>query len=52
MQKYICLGCGYIYDPIKGDQKNNVSSGTEFKDLTEDWICPLCKVKKLSFKPW
>lgn len=52
MKKYICLGCGFIYDPSKGDKDNAIPSGTEFKDLPEDWVCPLCKVKKLAFKVW
>jgi rubredoxin len=52
MKKYICVGCGFIYDPSKGDQKNDIPTGTEFKDLPEDWLCPLCQVNKMAFKVW
>lgn len=42
MEKYICMVCGYIYDPA---EHNNVP----FKELPEDWICPLCGVTKDEF---
>lgn len=42
--KYVCKICGYVYDP-----KNN--DGIEFKDLEEDWICPLCGATKDDFVP-
>jgi len=42
MERYICVICGYIYDPELGDPDNGVKAGTLFKDLPEDWICPLC----------
>ena len=42
--------CGYIYDPAKGDPKNNIPAGTAFEDLPEDWRCPRCKRKQDKFK--
>jgi rubredoxin len=51
MQKYVCDVCGYIYDPQSGDPDNGVSPGTEFKDLPEDWVCPVCGAEKDSFSP-
>ncbi len=42
MERYICVICGYIYDPELGDADSGVEPGTSFKDLPEDWICPLC----------
>lgn len=42
MEKYVCLVCGYIYDPA---EHNNVP----FNELPEDWICPLCGVTKDEF---
>ncbi len=50
-KKYICSGCGYIYDPEKGDATQNVAPGTAFEDLPEDWVCPICKMKKEAFNP-
>ncbi len=51
MQKYECDPCGYIYDPAKGDEENNIAPGTAFEDLPEDWVCPLCGAEKGEFKP-
>jgi len=42
INKYTCSICGYVYDPSLGDQENGVAPGTEFKDLPEDWVCPVC----------
>ncbi|KJU87775.1 Rubredoxin-type Fe(Cys)4 protein domain protein [Candidatus Magnetobacterium bavaricum] len=41
---YVCGLCGYIYDPKKGDKKSKIPPGVEFKDLPEQWKCPLCGV--------
>lgn len=50
MKKYICLVCGYIYDPEVGDPDSGVAQGTAFEDLPEDWVCPLCGVGKDDFE--
>lgn len=50
MKKYICIVCGYIYDPEIGDPDNNVSPGTSFEDIPEEWVCPLCGVGKDQFE--
>ncbi|WP_291330097.1 rubredoxin [Desulfovibrio sp. UCD-KL4C] len=42
--------CGYIYSPDKGDKKGKIAKGTQFKDLPEDWKCPICGATKKSFK--
>lgn len=34
MAEYICNTCGYIYDEEE--------EGVLFKDLPEDWECPVC----------
>ena len=49
MKKFICDVCGYIYDPAVGDPENGVEAGTEFKDIPDDWVCPLCGVDKSQF---
>ena len=48
--KYVCTACGYIYDPANGDPDNGIDAGTEFKDLPEDWVCPVCGVGKDMFE--
>lgn len=60
--KYICPVCGYIYDEKRGEPHNGIPAGTKFKDLPDDYICPVCqqddkirkdfgKLRKEGFKP-
>ena len=49
MDKYECP-CGYIYDPEEGDAQSNISVGTAFADLPEEWVCPLCGAEKEYFE--
>jgi rubredoxin len=49
MEKYECP-CGYVYDPAEGDHENNIPPGTAFKDLPDDWVCPLCDAEKEFFE--
>lgn len=48
-KKYICDVCGYIYDPALGDPDNGIVAGTEFSELPDDWVCPICGVGKDQF---
>lgn len=50
MGKYICIPCGYIYDPEQGDPDGGIPKGTDFKDIPEDWSCPICFVSKDDFE--
>lgn len=50
MEKYICELCGYVYDPTVGDPDNDIAEGTEFDELSEDWVCPLCGAAKDDFE--
>lgn len=52
MKQYICVTCGYIYDPAEGDPENGVEPGTPFEDIPEDWTCPACGVGKEYFNEW
>ena len=49
--RYICSNCGYIYDPENGDPMNEISPGTEFSDLPDNWVCPLCYADRDAFDP-
>jgi rubredoxin len=44
--RYVCPGCGYEYDPVKGDPAAGIAPGTAFSDLPDDWTCPECGVTK------
>ncbi|MCM8823670.1 MAG: rubredoxin [Candidatus Omnitrophica bacterium] len=43
MDKYKCLVCGYIYDPLE-------NNGVLFDNLPDDWVCPECGVDKSNFE--
>ncbi|MPQ42659.1 rubredoxin [Clostridium tarantellae] len=49
MNSYKCNICGYIYIPERGDVRGNIKPGTAFKDLPDDWVCPVCGVNKSNF---
>ncbi|MCG8529827.1 MAG: rubredoxin [Desulfovibrionales bacterium] len=51
MEKYVCVICGYEYDPEEGDPDNGVAPGTKFEDVPEDWLCPVCGAPKSEFEP-
>ena len=44
-----CNMCGFIYDPTEGDPENGILPGTSFKDLPDNWVCPLCGFGKDQF---
>lgn len=46
---YVCDICGYVYDFNIGDDIHGIKSNTEFKDLPDDWKCPICGVGKKQF---
>ncbi|MGC8796347.1 rubredoxin [Thermodesulfovibrio sp.] len=48
---YRCCHCGYIYEPLKGCEKNKVKPGTCFEEVPQDYRCPVCKSKKSGFIP-
>ena len=50
-QKWLCVPCGYIYDPVLWDEEDGIKAGTEFSDIPDDWRCPLCGVTKADFVP-
>lgn len=50
MAKYVCLVCGYVYDPETGDEDGGIAPGTAFEDIPEEWVCPVCGVGKDQFE--
>ena len=50
MAKYVCGACGFEYDEQVGDPENGIAPGTKFKDLPQDYECPLCGVGKELFE--
>ena len=50
MEKYRCTVCGYVYKEEEGDPDNDVAAGTKFKDIQDDWVCPICGAPKSEFE--
>ncbi|MDM8517542.1 rubredoxin [Desulfobacterales bacterium HSG16] len=50
MNKYVCIPCEYVYDPELGDPESEIPPETSFKDLPDDWQCPVCFVDKDEFE--
>lgn len=44
MDRYVCILCGYVYDPAEGDPEGGIPAGTPFEELPEGWVCPACGV--------
>ncbi len=51
-QLWICISCGFIYDPAEGDPDGGVLPGTEFGEIPNDWFCPVCGARKTDFEPY
>ncbi len=47
--KYKCDICSYIYDSEVGDEENGIKAGTDFNNLPEGWVCPICGIEKEMF---
>ena len=50
MEVWICVVCGYIYDPNEGDPEHGIAPGTAWADVPADWVCPECGVSKGDFE--
>lgn len=46
---YVCLGCGYEYNPFIGDPESEIAPGTDFTSLPDEWACPECSEEKANF---
>ncbi|PKL60900.1 MAG: rubredoxin [Methanomicrobiales archaeon HGW-Methanomicrobiales-4] len=47
MKMMRCTICGHTYNPDTGDV--GIEAGTDFSDLPEDWVCPICMAEKSMF---
>lgn len=50
MYKYVCIPCGYVYDPAEGDPDSGIAPETPFEELPDDWVCPVCGAGKEDFE--
>jgi rubredoxin len=42
VSRYKCRMCGYIYSSLRGEPHNGIPAGTEFDDLPDTYVCPVC----------
>lgn len=49
MRKFVCDICGYIYEEEFGDPEHDITPGTKWEELPDDFVCPLCGVGKDMF---
>jgi rubredoxin len=58
VNRYKCRLCGYIYSPLIGEPHNGIPAGTEFEDLPDNYVCPVCgfqgkgKIGTWGFDEW
>jgi len=50
MKKYVCVVCGFTYDPAVGLPEDGIPAGTPFESIPDDWSCPDCGVSKSDFE--
>ncbi|MEO6685210.1 MAG: rubredoxin domain-containing protein [Dyadobacter sp.] len=43
---YQCPNCMTVYHPAYGDELNNITPGTPFELLPEEYLCPTCGTEK------
>jgi rubredoxin len=49
MEKYVCMVCGFVYDPQEGDPGAGIPPGTVFTSVPGSWHCPVCGSPKEKF---
>ncbi len=49
MKTYICSICGYLYHEVEGSPSDGIAPGTLWKELSSQWVCPLCHAAKSAF---
>jgi len=46
---YVCNVCGYVYYEFAGEPSKDISPGTEWDSVPDEFLCPLCKADKEQF---
>jgi len=49
-KRFLCLGCGWLYDEAFGDPEHGLAPGTRWADVPDDWVCPDCGTPKERFE--
>lgn len=46
---HVCSLYGYTYYPEDGDPEECIPPFTDFYDIPDDWVCPICGASKWDF---
>jgi rubredoxin len=49
-KRWLCLGCGFLYDEALGLPEQGIAPGTRWEDVPDDWVCPDCGTPKEMFE--
>ena len=47
---FVCLICGFTYNPEEGDPTAGIPPGTPWEDVPDDYKCPICNASKDYFR--
>jgi rubredoxin len=50
LKRWMCMGCGFLYDEAAGLPEHGIAAGTRWADIPEDWHCPDCGTPKHLFE--
>jgi GntR family transcriptional regulator/MocR family aminotransferase len=51
-RRFICRGCYFIYEEVRGLPQQAIVPGTAFATLPATWRCPDCGTEKTTFRPY
>jgi rubredoxin len=52
MARWVCPGCGCLYDEERGIPREGFPAGTPWSVVPDEWACPDCGVRdKVDFEP-
>lgn len=46
---YVCNVCGWVYVVSDGLPEKGIAPATNWQDVPEDFLCPVCNVNKDQF---
>ena len=49
-RRFMCLGCGFLYDEEFGLPEHGIAAGTRWEDIPANWVCPDCGTPKGRFE--
>ena len=49
MRKFVCSICGYSFNESAGLPDKGIAPGTKWEDISDDFVCPLCRAPKSAF---